>query len=86
MGSAALNCGRILGGVLDAHPAADSETASIARDGSFIFDPEHDVERGPHVPIAGTDGARRPDGRGHQPVSYTHLDVYKRQVNIALRK
>ena len=31
-------------------------------------------EEPPHVP--------RVDGRGDEPVSYTHLDVYKRQVNM----
>ena len=46
--------------------AADSDAASIASDMSFIFDLEHDVRRGPRMPIAGTNGSRRPKGREHQ--------------------
>ncbi len=61
MGSAALNEGRMSGGALDAQPDAASDAASIANNMSFIFDPEHDVEREPRVPIAGADGTWRPE-------------------------
>ena len=58
----------------------------IERDGKFYWyvTVEHGTIHGKSIGVAVSDSPVGPfvDARGSAPVSYTHLDVYKRQIAI----